>query len=313
MKIVPLLAFLLCSAFFSGTCRVDETVAHYQTKHVIVVVVDGARYTETWGDSLRQYIPFRAQTLLPQSVMLQYFRNEGYTWTNAGHCAICTAHNEPLDNGGNEFPTYPTMFQYWRKATGKPSEKAWIITSKDKLFVLANTRDTSFQTKWMPRYDCGLNGPNTGYRDDSITYHHVISTFNLYHPDLVLVNFREPDYSGHTGNWTSYVNGIRSTDAYLDSIWSYLQRDPYYAGTTALIVTNDHGRHLTGHLDGFQSHGDNCEGCRHIEFVASGPDFKRNAVLDVNYDLRDIPRTISEILSFPMPTGEGKVMRAILK
>ncbi len=312
MKIFQFL-FLFFFISFGSACRVDTIDKHYRTKHVIVIVVDGARYSETWGESTRQYIPFRNQRLLPQGIMLTNFTNEGNTWTSSGHDAICTSFSEPLDNGGNAFPTHPSYFQYWREATGLIDTKAWIVTSKDKLYVLSNTADVNYQTKFMPRYDCGINGPFTGYREDSITFHHAQQKLELFHPDLMLINFREPDYSGHQGNWTNYVAGIFSTDKYIDSLWTYLQTDPYYAGTTTLIITNDHGRHLPGHLDGFQSHGDSCMGCRHVEFIASGPDFKRNVTSDVHYDLRDIPKTIAELMNFPMPSGEGRVMREIFK
>ncbi|CAN5173676.1 hypothetical protein BH09BAC5_BH09BAC5_11470 [soil metagenome] len=299
--------------FFCATCKVDEVKKTYKTKHVILIVVDGARYSETWGDSTRQNIPFENITLMPQATMITNFRNNVFTWTSSGHAALSTGVNESLDNGGNQFPSNPSYLQYWRKYTGAAAEKAWVITSKDKLYVLANTADADFQTKWMPRYDCGVNGPFSGYREDSITKDHVIATLAQYHPDLMLINFREPDYSGHAGNWNNYINGIRSTDHYCSLIWSALQNDPYYSGTTTMIITNDHGRHLDGVLDGFVSHGDGCEGCRHIGFIAAGPDFKRNYICNYTYDQIDVSRTIAEIMGFPMPSTSGKIMKEILK
>lgn len=307
------LALILLPMSCSLTCKVDTIQKKHKTKHVIVIVVDGARYTETFGDSTHANIPFLYQTLLPQASMLTNFRNLGNTWTSAGHDAICTGVYEPLDNSGSAFPSQPSIFQYWRKERGQPAEKSWVISSKDKLFVLSNTASTDFQTKWMPSYDCGLNGPFSGYRDDSITKAIVLQKLNQHHPDLVLVNFREPDYSGHTGVWQNYLAGISTTDRYISDIWSFLQTDPYYAGSTALIVTNDHGRHLDNFLDGFRSHGDGCEGCRHLEFIAAGPDFKKNFISDINYNLIDIPSTIAELLDFKIPTSGGKVMYEIMR
>jgi bisphosphoglycerate-independent phosphoglycerate mutase (AlkP superfamily) len=141
----------------------------------------------------------------------------------------------------------------------------------------------------------------------------VIDKLQTYHPDLLLVNFREPDWSGHQANWTNYLAGIRSTDRYCKQIWEFLQDDPYYAGTTTFIVTNDHGRHSTGHLDGFVSHGDQCWGCRHVELVAVGPDFRSNAILPYAYEQVDIPNTIGELLGFAVPTSKGKVMQKLFK
>ena len=87
----------------------------------------------------------------------------------------------------------------------------------------------------------------------------------------------------------------------------------FYKDRTTLIVTNDHGRHTAGHLDGFVSHGDNCNGCRHVEFFAIGPDFKQDYVSTTPYEQTDIASTIAELMGFSMPTSDGKVMRDIFK
>lgn len=314
MRLARLSFLLLVPLLFGTTCRVDNPqVSKYKTKHVVVIVVDGARYSETWGDSTHANIPFRSGPLYREGVMLSHFSNDGNTWTSAGHDAICTGFYEPLDNGGNQLPQYPSFFQYWRKATHQPMERAWVITSKDKLFVLANCSDSAWQSEYTPAYDCGNSGPFSGYRDDSVTYQKTISVFATYQPDLVLVNFREPDYSGHTGNWANYVAGIVSTDHYIAQIWNYLQNDPYYKGSTTLIVTNDHGRHSPGVLDGFPSHGDACPGCRHVEFIAAGPDFKQGATIDYDYGQTDISGTIAELMGFKMPTSTGRVMKPLFR
>jgi arylsulfatase A-like enzyme len=313
IRISRLVLFLSAIVFCCATCRVDGIKKTYKTKHVVLIIVDGARYSETWGDSTRLLIPFQNSVLLPQGCLVGNFRNNGYTWTNAGHDALATGAYEPLDNGGNQFPANPSFFQYWRKYSGEPAEKAWVISSKDKLYVLANTNDAEFKDKFMPRYDCGISGPFTGYRDDSVTTAQVISTLTQHHPDLLLINFREPDYSGHSGSWTNYLAGISNTDQYISQIWNALQNDPYYRGTTTLMITNDHGRHLDTVADGFVSHGDTCEGCRHISFSAAGPDFKRNFTTTITYEQIDVPRTIAELMGFPMPSAQGKVMQDIIR
>ena len=47
--------------FFWGTmvfsCEKENLRPKYLTENIIVVVIDGARFSETWGDSTHQYIP----------------------------------------------------------------------------------------------------------------------------------------------------------------------------------------------------------------------------------------------------------------
>ena len=128
-----------------------------------------------------------------------------------------------------------------------------------------------------------------------------------YHPKLTLLGFREPDFSAHTNSWEDYVGEIANTDEYIYRVWNYIQNDSFYAGTTTLFITNDHGRHLDGVGDGFQSHGDECEGCRHINFFAYGPDFKKG-VIDIRREQIDIPATIAEILQLNPEYIEGEIM-----
>ncbi|HQK98709.1 MAG TPA: sulfatase, partial [Bacteroidia bacterium] len=87
----------------------------------------------------------------------------------------------------------------------------------------------------------------------------------------------------------------------------------FYKDQTTLIVTNDHGRHTAGHLDGFVSHGDSCDGCRHVELFGIGPDFKKNYVTDWHYEQIDISNTVAELMGFYMPTSKGKVIKNIFK
>jgi phosphopentomutase len=130
---------------------------------------------------------------------------------------------------------------------------------------------------------------------------------------LALINFKQPDAAGHANDSLAYLQGIIDTDNYIYQLWQQIQSDSIYKDKTTLIVTNDHGRHSAGHLDGFVSHGDDCDGCRHIEFFALGPDFKQNYTCSRRYEQIDIANTIAELLSFSMPSSNGKVMRDLFK
>ncbi len=296
------------------TCQKTDETPSYATENVIVIVVDGPRYTETWGVQGQPNIPFQA-SLKAQGVFCHSFYNNGLTQTTPGHTAISTGVYQNINNNGAETPFMPSMFQRWRKATGEPKEAAWIIASKDKLSVLANCTKTEWQGTYVPSQSCGVNGGGvgSGYRHDSLTLNATKSILNYHHPKLVLINFREPDYSAHTGDWNTYIAGISMTDQYISEVWDYLQNDPFYKGKTTLFITNDHGRHLDGVQNGFVSHGDNCDGCRHISLLAVGPDFRAGTDIFTEHDLRDISATIAELLHFPMAEGEGKIMTELFK
>jgi len=288
--------------------QIEFSQSKYKTKNVILVVMDGPRYSETWGDSTHQYIPHMANDLSKEGVIYTRFYNDGPTYTNAGHSALTTGNYQEINNNGQELPQNPSVFQYWLKQFVQAPDRAWVITSKDKLQILANTTNPEWKDTYMPSTLCGNNGNGTGYCSDSITYARTVSTLSANHSRLTIVNFQEPDHSGHAGIWADYLNGIRSTDNYIYMLWNFIQNDPYYKGQTTLFVTNDHGRHLNGIADGFVNHGDNCDGCRHINCFASGPDFKKNTIDSTRRNQVDIPATIAKMMNVTMPTGKGNVM-----
>ncbi|GAA4428549.1 hypothetical protein GCM10023188_12860 [Pontibacter saemangeumensis] len=270
-----------------------------KTQNVVIVVIDGPRYSETWGNT-PGLIPNMSTVLKPKGVFLSNFLNDGFTYTNSGHAAITTGVNQPIDNYGEEFPANPSIFQYWLKQTGKPATAAWLVTSKDKLHILANTTDSLWHDQFLPSVNSGVNGPGTGYRADSLTLVEAKRILTEHKPNLMLINFMEPDGFAHAGNQAYYIRGIYRSDRYVQDLWDFLSKDEHYRKSTALLVTNDHGRHLDGIDGGWQEHGDNCKGCQQISLLALGPDFKKGAEPETPYTLVDIAPTVGKLLGFKM-------------
>lgn len=284
-----------------------STTAALKTKNVIIIVVDGPRYSETWGDSTHQYIPNR-YALRSEGVVLTNFKNNGFTWTSSGHTAICTGNYEYVENAGNQLPSNPSIFQAFLKSSGQPTERAWVVTSKEKLNVLASCSQPEWTNTYTAKTDCG-----PGYRSDDTTFNHASNVMKTYHPNLMLINLKDADVFGHGNLWKGYLKAIQSTDAQVKGIYDLIQSDPIYKDKTTLIITNDHGRHTNGVADGFVSHGCGCDGCRQIEFLAIGPDFKKGVTLNTAYEQIDISQTVAKLLSFKMESSKGKVMTELFK
>ena len=300
----------ILSFFLLFSC-VSEKIQerHYLTKYCVVLVIDGARFSDTWGDPSFQNIPYLHNYFENLGAINTTFYNEGTTNTTNGHVAITTGFYENnIDNSGQELPSYHSYFQDWMKKNPFSANSAWIISSKDKLEVLGNCRQGKWKDLYQPLTDCGINGNFSGYRSDSITMIRATKVLKVYNPNLLLINLKDPDYYGHQYNWSAYINAIRKSDEYVHQLWNTIEQDPEMAGNTTLFVTNDHGRHISD----FQNHGDECEGCRHIMLYAIGPDFKKNVKLSVNRSLIDIHATISEIMHLSN-YSEGNVMTELFK
>ena len=199
-----------------------ETIKkEYKTKYVLLLVMDGPRWTETWGDPTHKYIPRMANDMAPQGIVSTNFRNNGPTYTNSGHTAMCTGIYQEIKNNGLEFPKHPSMFQYWLKASGKAKTAAYVIASKDKLAILTDCKNKEWKGKYRPYSDCGVNGLYSSYRGDQKTFDNTISILTADHPELALVNFQQPDSWGHANNWDKYLAGTQATDEYIYQIFLF--------------------------------------------------------------------------------------------
>lgn len=311
LSVVIAVGVLLTSSFDFNTLPEDQAVK-YTTEYVIVLVIDGPRYTETFGDTTYQYIPHLGNELKKEGILLSNFRNNGPTYTISGHSAISTGRYQRLSNAGKQLPKYPSMFQYYLKEKGVPKSDAWVISSKGKLEVLGNTHYKKWWNVYKPATYCGLHGNGADYTSDQETFDKVTDVLSGNHPPhLMLVNLLAADSYAHSKQWDMYLKSIQKCDDYAFQLWNMIQSNEKMKDKTALIITNDHGRHLDGHKDGYISHGDNCEGCRHISLLAIGPDFKKNVESTNCAEQLDISKTISEILHFSMPTGKGRVLREL--
>jgi hypothetical protein len=307
-----LIASDACSPQTSAASLVSQArPAEYKTKYVVILVIDGPRFTETFGDPSGALIPRMNKELRHQGVLFSNFRNLGSTTTTAGHTALLTGVYQHISNGGKELPKNPNIFQYYLKEKNLDKSKAWLVTSKGKLEVLANTRDKKWWNMYMPYSFCGPNGNSSSYGSDEPTVAKVKEVISGQHPHLMLVNLLAVDTYGHGNEWENYKKAITSCDQYAYEIWNHIQSDPEMKNRTALFITNDHGRHLDGHKDGFVSHGDKCEGCTHIAMLALGPDFKKDVEITTQAEQTDLSMTISKMLNFSMPTSTGRFLNEL--
>lgn len=305
--VLGVIVFNLYSFKYESIKSVKNT-KKYATENVFILIIDGPRFSETFGDSSRQFISHLANDIAPQGVLLINFKNNGTTTTVSGHAAITTGVYQNLKNNGLDFPKNPSIFQYFLKEKQLSKEKAWVVSSKGKLNILSNTTTKKWRDLYQPMSYCGLNGSADGYVGDPLTWINTKRIIQENKPKLMLINLLEVDVCGHNNNWKGYLQALKNTDDYAFELWEMIQKDEHYKNKTTLIITNDHGRHLDGHKDGFVGHGDKCLGCKQIYCIGIGPDFQKNKISNSPFELIDISKTVSELLQFQMPTSKGKLI-----
>jgi hypothetical protein len=281
--------------------------AKSQTPKMMIVVIDGARYTETFGDPDRTFVPEMAE-LAAGGAIADAFRNDGITYTSRAIPALwCGTWTEVRDTvyGGVEtsYAVKPTIFEYYRKHTGMPAGDCFYV-----LKYISGLWLPSFDADYGPRYWPAFY--STGAGDEDVC-NNTKYLMNVDKPDFLWVYLADVDNAGHTGDWDHYTSTLRKADSIVGELWDHIQSSDYYRNATTLIVTNDHGRHDDQH-GGFQHHGCGCEGCRRIQFLAVGPNIKPNHVSAVPRVLPDMAVTAAHILGFGMEHATGEVMHEIL-
>jgi arylsulfatase A-like enzyme len=278
-----------------------------QTEAVVLVVIDGARWTETLGDPDTAFVPHLAHDLAPLGAVNNAFYTEGATLSVPGHASLLTGVWQAIPNDGTVRPTTPTIFEYFRKATGASVDEAVFVHGSTIEPVLTYSTQPDYGEVFGARMFFS-DEPEVPYDDGMwANAREVIATL---HPRLLVISLLDPDEAAHLGQWEAYRAAIRHDDEIIWRLWQQLQGDAFYAGHTTLMVTTDHGR---GCGAGWPNHGGDDDCNRHIMFLAVGPEILAGQVLTRRRTLIDIAPTIGRLLNFDTPLAEGEVMQELFE
>lgn len=276
------------------------------TEKMVIVIIDGARYTETFGDLSKTYTP-KMWELAKEGTYIDDFANNGYTYTSRAIPALwCGAWTdvEGITYNGSQtnYAVLPTIFEYYRKQKQ--------VSEDDCVYVLKY-----IPSIWLPSFDPDF-GPDywpsfhsVGSTDKDVATEAQMIMDNS-HPNFLLVYLADVDHEGHSGDWQRYTQAIHTADSLVDVLWQKIESDPFYKGKTTMIVTNDHGRHDDEH-GGFTGHGCSCNGCRQIQFLALGPSIKKDYVSNQYRNIPDMAVTAAYLLGIETTKTTGNVMHEI--
>lgn len=283
-----------------------QTADAYKTEHVMLVIIDGLRYSEGLGDPEHRYVP-RMHEISQEGTIVEPFLNDRYTFTARGIPAIwCgawselrTVTNSGCSGGRLTYCELPTVFEYYRKQLARPEEDCILVQCQVD-YVWKGSVDSAYGPDYWPRYH------SEGIGDVEV-WEEAKELLSAHHPSFLLLYLERVDHFGHSSSWAYYTRAIEIADSIVGELWDFVESDSFYAGTTTLFVTNDHGRHT----DDFKTHGDDCEGCRTVQLLAVGPDIRRGFVSTVPRTVCDITPTIGDLLGFTTERSTGASMKEI--
>jgi hypothetical protein len=171
-----------------------------------------------------------------------------------------------------------------------------------------------------------------GSRADSDTFLEAMVELPRRHPRLAVVHFVDADEEAHlqlrvqrriNQNYGifHYHQALRATDYYIGRLWAMLQADPFYQGSTYLLISTDHGRDDFPEAEQWAQHGHcvsefgsrkTCSGCSRIFTIAVGPGVAPRVVKKV-YDHTSLGPTMARLIGASFGSATGDVMDELFK
>lgn len=309
-RIIAVVTAIILGAPFLwiAPAKTDQTnfiAREYETQNVIFLNTDGLRYEDGFGKKA-QNMPHMWNDLRPNGAICTNMWNNGTTYTAPGHATCITGSWQYEPNNGRIRPNSPTIFEYFRKQFNAKPEDTLILPGKGNCWHLNYSLFPGFGRPYeTPLYSLGAN-------DDEI-----VSTLKErlrnQKPRLVYAILPHIDSSGHVDEYAKYEETIKHADSLIWEVWNFVQADPFYKDKTTMVVTTDHGRHSTGVNDGYKSHGDACEGCRHVYALMIGPDIKKGLEFKTECYQVDLAPTIGQLMGFATPAADGKPLMGLLE
>jgi hypothetical protein len=301
---------------------------------VFVVVIDGVRDLEVRGGAQDDFgQPVSAESIFPHLTTLKkeglYLPEMRITNSKGvslpGYADIFAGRRQEQITGNDfdEPSPYPTFFQVIKEKAGLSATDVALFSSWNKLCVLSSSKDAGSAGDFFR--SCGwVKGkfykPEIfeESRSDSDTMVEMLQVIPKTHPRLAFIHLGDADEEAHLHKKIeskakvyygiySYHAALRNSDYIVGRLWKLLQEDPYYKGSTYLMVTTDHGRDDGKVNPGWADHGNClfCDGYKKIFGVVVGPGVGPQVVA-TNYEHKDIAPTLAKIFNVEMPTAEGK-------
>lgn len=132
-------------------------------------------------------------------------------------------------------------------------------------------------------------------------------------PSLLWITLHDIDIA-HSGTYSLYVDAIQRTDRLCAEIWSAIQSEPEYAGSTTLFILPDFGRDSDTDPggNGFQHHRTGDPLSRTTWMMVMGPAVREHVVVDRAVESTDLVPTIGSMFGFSPSMAQGRPLAEVL-
>ncbi|MEO7922776.1 MAG: alkaline phosphatase family protein [Chitinophagaceae bacterium] len=134
---------------------------------------------------------------------------------------------------------------------------------------------------------------------DVFTHYAAMDYLQTKKPKLLYIAYGETDEWAHSGKYRSYLDAAHQVDAWIKTIWDFVQTDPQYKNKTTLFITVDHGR---GDIkkEEWTKHNDKIQDSHETWFAVMGPATPVRGELKTEMQLyqQQYAQTIAKLLGY---------------
>jgi len=305
---------VLC--IFAGGVRNFETIQKAEGNLMPFTLTGNENINPQIADGMDMLPIYSGKTLQQCGTLFKEFRyKQGPTGHFSAHAAILTGQYNLDDINLKQRPSYPTLFEYYRKHQSSSFlndlNAWWISNTLGPYPTLSFSNHDGYGEYFGANFIQPHAGMNNTIPGDTNTMLFAGQIIKEHKPELTVVNMLDADVCH--ANFTAYCNNIRRADYALWNLWQTIQSTPGMADDTILIALPDHGRNEEPNtiIDkngkyAIDHTGD--EISRQIFCLIAGPEDKvvqNQEISSVAGESIDIVPTIAKILGFQNDISSG--------
>jgi len=307
---------------------------------VVIIVIDGARveesfgdetsfgggYSDAWNGPTEEIMPQCRERLLPAGALVQPGYATGLPLTMPAHMDLLQGARRSLgapplgDGPGRYRPDLPLLHELISEQYGVAAEDLVLMGNTVHLQGIDHSNYPGLGVAHSGTWQMISDGsaPDTAGEESPANFDTVVLARTRQALEdgatMVLANLHMVDRSGHNSP-KEHPEYIQTVDEPITELWSWVQSDRSgVADRTLMVIVSDHGRHRFFVDEApWTGHGDDCSGCHEIPILLLGPGIAQGIVSSSPYILEDISQTAAWMLGVDMPHGTGLVMEDLLE
>lgn len=251
--------------------------------------------------------------------------NNGRYFSYPGYNEILTGFADPkIDSNAKQYNENVTVLEYLQQQPDLAGSVAAYCSWDVFPFIINDRRSgIAVNAGWMPltvghpERLAALNfaAENLfhewqGVRYDVFTASGALEAMRAVQPRVLYVSLGETDDWAHAGRYDRYLDSAQQNDLFIQRLWDAAQELEAYRGTTAFIITTDHGR--GDGREGWKNHGDKLPGSEFIWIAAFGAGISTAGEdRGGSYQQAQIAATVAQLLGHNFAASDPRIAPAL--